>query len=235
VAWLAFPMLRGEFLLCFLLASQALAAGCEDLPAGLPAATGDQRRAVLQLMRDNREKYGDDSALLQGLLLTHSLQGEAVLTTESTIVGFEQLEGRKYVVFRVNSGIVLNDKAFDRQQRLERIWHVILERTLLRYQKFTAPADGLAIEIQYNHRPYNALADLYNETDDTGPVERAKFYMVSPDLGEFLARRMGPQEFLDRSRVVLDDQSIKVRLKEVSMPPRPVGMEQTKTANSALP
>src|SRR5438270_11356366 len=151
----SFPMLRRGLLLSLLLAGQALAGDPEELPQGLPAASGDQRRAVLQLMRDNRQKYGDDSALLQGLLLTHSLQGEAVLTTESTIVGFEEIEGRKYVTFRVNSGMVLNDKSLDRQQRLERIWHVILERTLMRYQKFTAPADGVAVEIQYNHRPYN--------------------------------------------------------------------------------
>jgi hypothetical protein len=129
--------------------------------------------------------------------------------------------------------MVLNDKSLDRQQRLERIWHVILERTLMRYQKFTAPADGLAIEIEYNHRPYGALADLYQDIDNAGPTERAKFYMLSTDLQEFLGRRLGPQDFLDRSRIVLDDQSIKLRLVEVLMPPRPGGMEQ-KTADSAV-
>ena len=226
-------MLRRSLLLSLLLAGQALAGDPEELPQGLPAASGDQRRAVLQLMRDNRQKYGDDSALLQGLLLTHSLQGEAVLTTESTIVGFEELEGRKYVTFRVNSGMVLNDKSLDRQQRLERVWHVILERTLMRYSKFTAPAEGVAVEIQYNHRPYRTLAELYRDVDDTGPAEHAKFYMLSTDLEEFLARRVGPQDFLDRSRIVLDDESIKLRLMEVSMPPRPVGMEKSKPLESA--
>jgi len=221
-------MLPRSLLLSLLLVAPAWADDAEALPQGLPAASGDQRRAVLQLMRDNREKYGDDSALLQGLLLTHSLQGEAVLTTESTIVGFEQLEGRKYVTFRVNSGMVLNDKSLDRSQRLERIWHVILERTLLRYSKFTAPGDGLAVEIQYNHRPYNAIADLYAGADDSGPTERAKFYMLATDLEEFLARRIGPQAFLDRSRIVLDDESIPLHLMEVSMPPRPAGMETSK-------
>ena len=225
-------MIRRGLLLCLLLGSPAFAGDTEQLPGGLPAATGDQRRAVLQLMRDNREKYGDDSALLQGLLLTHSLQGEAVLTTDSTIAGFEDLGGKKYVTFKVNSGMVLNDKSLDREQRLERVWHVILERTLMRYQKFTAPGDGLAVEILYNHRPYNALADVYG--DDVGAVERVKFYMLSDDLTEFLARRMGPQDFLDHARVVLDDRAVKLRLSEVSMPPRPPDLEKKPSDSASL-
>jgi hypothetical protein len=224
-------MFARSIFLCALLAVPAAAAEPEELPKGLPpAATTDERRAVLQLMRQNRDKYGDDAALMQGLLLTHSLQGEAVLTSESTIVGFEEVEGRKYVAFRVASGVVLNDRAFDRNQRLERIWHVVLERTLLRYPKFTAPADGVAVEIQYNHRPYEQIADLYRDVDDTGPLERAKFYMLVPDVGEFVAHRLGPQDFLARSRVLLDDKPVSIRLSEVLLPPKPppVVGQQTK-------
>ena len=214
-------MLARGFVLSLLLAGPAVAAGFEDLPKDLPAGGADQRRAVLQLMRQNREKYGDDAALLQGLLLTHSLQGKAVLSTESTILGFEDVGGTKYVAFRVASGVVLNDKALDRDQRLERIWHVVLERTLLQYPEFRAPADGLAVEIHYNHRPYDRIADLYDD-DNEGVVERAKFYMLSPDLADFLAHRIGAQDFLARSRVLLDDQPVSLRLTEVLFPPRPV-------------
>src|ERR1044072_7086458 len=136
-------MLARSIVVCALLAAPAFAAEPEELPHGLPPAVStDERRAVLQLMRQNRDKYGDDAARMQGLLLTRSLEGEAVLTTESTIVGFEELEGRKYVAFRVASGVVLNDLALDRDQRIERIWHVVLERTLLRYPTFSAPPDA---------------------------------------------------------------------------------------------
>ena len=214
-------------LLSLLLSVPVIAAEDPELPAGLPPTrSADERRAVLELMKQNRQKYGEDAALLQGLLLTHALQGEAVLTTESTIVGFEEHEGHKYVTFRLASGIVLNDKSLDREQRLERIWHLILERTLLRYPKFSAPADGVAIEIEYSHRPYQQLADLYNEADDTGTVERAKFYMLSSDLTELLAHQLGTQDFLERSRVLVDNQPAKLRLMEVSLPPRPPSAER---------
>ena len=212
-----------RLLLAFLLCAPLTAAADQhELPAGLPdAATKDQRVAVLQLMKANTEKYGSDAALLQGLLLTHSLQGEAVLTTESTILGFEESAGRKYLGFRVASGVVLNDNEMDRDRRLERIWHVVLERTLMKYPKFNAPADGLAVEIRYNHRPYERLADVGQTDDDFGPEERAKFYMLSADLEEFLAKRMGPQDFLGRARILVDDRPVKIHLTEVSMPPPP--------------
>ena len=204
-----------------------MAAETPDLPSGLPPTrSAEDRRAVLELMKQNRQKYGDDAALLQGLLLTHSREGQAVLTAESTIVGFEEHEGHKYVTFRLASGVILNDKSLDRDQRLERIWHIIVERTLLRYPKFSAPADGVAIEIEYNHRPYKQIADLYDEADDTGTVERAKFYMLSSDLSEFLAHQIGTQDFLERSRVLLDSQPVKLRLMEVSLPPRPATAER---------
>lgn len=224
-------MLSRALLLSLSLAAAAFAAEPSELPAGLPfAPSQDERRAVLELMKHNTQTYGSDTALLQGLLLTHSLQGEAVLNTESTIVGFEQAGNRKYVALRVASGVVLNDQQLTREQRLERIWHVIVERTLLKYPKFSAPADGLAIEIQYNHRSFDTLADLYAEIEDAGPTERAKFYLLGSDLADFLGHRVGPQAFLERSRVLLDDQPVQLRLTEVSMPPRP---EPPATASNA--
>jgi len=215
-------MLVRGLLLAFAIASAASAADTDDLPKDLPPASGaDERVKVLQLMRQNKDKYGADAALMQGLLLTHSLQGQAVLVSESTIVGFEQTEGRKYVAFRVGSGVVFDDKQFDRDQRLERIWHVVLERTLLRYPTFSAPGDGLAVEIQYNHRPFEKARDLYEEAANGGTAESAKFYMLSADVSAFIEGRLGAQDFLERSRILLDGEPVKLRVLEVVMPPAP--------------
>jgi hypothetical protein len=212
-------VMRG-LVLSLLLAGPALGAGAEDLPKDLPPGGGDQKRAVLELMRQNKQKYGDDAALLQTFLLTHSLKGEAVLTTESTILGFEELDGKRYVAYRLQSGVVMNDKKLDREQRLEHIWHVVLEGALRNYPKFTVPSDGLAVEIHYNHRPYEQISDLYDD-DNEGAVEQAKFYIASSDLNDFLAHRIGAQEFLARSRVLLDDQPVKLRPAEVPAPEKP--------------
>ena len=79
----------------------------------------------------------------------------------------------------------------------------------------------LVVEIRYNHKPYDRLSDVGQHDDDFGPEEKAKFYMLSSDLEEFLARRMGPQDFLGRARILVDDRPVKIQLTEVSMPPRP--------------
>lgn len=214
-------MIARALLASLLFVAPAFATQPGGLPSTLPpAVSADQRRAVLELMKQNTEKYGADAALLQGLLLIHSLQGEAVFTTESTILGFEQAQGRRYVAFHLASGVVLDDKHLSREQRLERIWHVVLERTLLKYPKFQCPAEGVVVEIQYNHRPYDHAADLAT-SDDAGPAERAKFYILESDLTEFLEHRLGAQQFLERSRILLDDQPVKLTLTEVTMPPRP--------------
>ncbi len=203
--------------------ASATPAIANDPSAGLPIAPGkDERQAVLLLMKQNTEKYGSDVALLQGLLLVHSLQGEAVLSTESRILGFEKTGGRNYVNCRVASGVVLNDKQqLTAEQRLERIWHIVLERAFSKYEKFSAPADGLAIEIEYNHKAFDRMAEV-GESDDVGPTERAKFYLTMADLTDYMGRRVGPQELLERSKILLDDQPVKLRLVEVTMPPPPV-------------
>jgi len=220
--------LRG-LLITVLLIAPAHASGADELPPRTPPPISDQRRAVLELIKQNTEKYGADVALLQGLLLTHSLQGDAVFTAESTILGFEQSEGSQFVTLRVASGIVVDDRRLGREQRLEHVWHVVLERTLRKYQKFTGPGDGLAVEIEYSHLPYDHISDLA-ELDDPGPFEHAKFYMRSSDLAEFLAYRLGAQDFLDRTRILLDDQPTKLKLTQATNPPRPARPEPERSS-----
>lgn len=209
-----------SLLLSLLVATTALASESGDLSHRLSPPTGDDRRAVLELMKRNTRTYGPDAALLQGLLLTHSLQGDAVFTSKSTIVGFEESGGHKFVAFRLASGVVLDDKRLSPAQRVEHVWHVILERTLLKYPKFEGPGDGLAIDIEYSHRPFDRLSDLA-ALEEPGPIEHAKFYMLTSDIAEFLAHRIGAQDFVGRSRILLDGQPIELRLTEVTMPPRP--------------
>jgi hypothetical protein len=220
VAYRAIRMLVRGLLLSVLLLTRAAAADPDELPPQLPPPIKDERRAVLELMKRNTDKYGADVALLQGLLLTHSLQGDAVFTTESTILGFERSEGSQFVALRLASGMVVDDKRLGREQRLEHVWHVILERTLRKYQKFSGPGDGLAVEIEYSHLPYDHVSDLA-DLDEPGPLERGKFYMRSSDLADFLAYRIGAQDFLDRTRILLDDQPTQLQLTEVTNPPRP--------------
>jgi hypothetical protein len=172
------------------------------------------KQAVAALLRGNTAKYGEDAAALQGLLLVHTIEGQAVLEAHSEILGFEDAEGRRWIAYRVASGVVLNDRELDRERRLERIWHIVVEKTLQRYPSFQVPVDGIAVEVNYNHRPFRSVADLYANIDDTGPIERAKFYLPSADVSQFVDKKLAPQQLLDRSRVLLDNQPVNLVLTE---------------------
>ena len=198
------------FLALVFVAAVAAAAEPTETPAAKDAPlVGDAaRKALIHLMRENRQKYGDDAAIMQGLLMMHAVQTEAVLATESMIRGFEESAGRRFVAFHVGSGVVFNDKTTDKNGRLKRIWEGILERTFQRYETFTVPADGILVEIQYSHRPYADVSQLYSTIDDEGTKEQVKFYLLSADLKEFLEHRVSAPELLGRSRVLLDEQPV---------------------------
>jgi hypothetical protein len=181
-----------------------------------------EHQKILHLLRDNRQKYGDDATILQGLLMAHSVQTEAVLTTESGISGFEDAHGKRFVSYRVASGVIFNDNYMDRDARLSRVWQGILERSFLKYPGFSVPtADGVAIEIVYHHKPYGSIVDLSNAIDEPGPLEKAKFYFLADDIGDFIAQKLPARTLVDRAHVTVDDQPYAFALQELMTVPRP--------------
>ena len=208
---------RGLPLLILLLGGVPVAVADEPLPA----PGDDTRQAVISLLRENRQRYGDDAAIMQGLLLVHANAGGAVLATESAIVGFEERDARRFVAFRVDSGTVFDDGSTMPADRVALVWREILERSLRRYPTFDVPGDGIAVEILYSHRPFGSLSELYQTLDQPRIVEHAKFYLLSRDIKEFLAQRLGPGELLSRSVVLLDEKPIGVTVTDFVGPPDP--------------
>ena len=193
-----------------------------QMKSGFDPENADHQQ-ILQLLRENRQKYGDDATILQGLLMAHSVQTEAVLVTESGITGFEDAHGKRFVAYRVASGIIFNDKHMDRDARLSRVWQAILERSLIRYPTFSVPADGIAIEITYNHKPYASVVDLSQQIDEPGPLEKAKFYFLAEDISEFLAQKLPARTLVERAHVMVDEQPYTLALQELMTVPRPSG------------
>lgn len=185
-----------------------------------------EQQDVLNLLRRNRQTYGDDTTLLQGLLLVNAVHSDAVLATECNIEGFEEVGDRTFVTLRLASGIIFNDRETDRMSRLESVWHTILERTLLRYPTFSLPADGLTVEIEYNHRPYGSSSDVYRHVDDPGPPEEATFTFLAEDLKRFVERDLEDQEFLHRSKIELDGEPVTLKLRQPirQYPRKPPGL-----------
>lgn len=204
-----------------LLSSWALAAPAAAQIRSSYDPDNETHQEIMKLLRDNRLKYGDDATILQGLLMAHSVDTEAILTTESGITGYEEIEGKRYIAYRVSSGVVFNDNDMDRDARLSRVWQSILARSFLTYPEFSIPADGVAIEIAYHHRPYGAVSELYRAIDDVGPQERAKFYFLSQDIEAFLGQKLSSDDLLAKARVRVDDRPVEFRLQEIMTVPGP--------------
>ena len=213
--------MKARFLAAFLGTALAGSPAVAQMKSGFDPQNVDHQN-ILQLLRENRQKYGEDATILQGLLMAHSVQTDAFLTTESGISGFEEAHGKRFVVFRVVSGVIFNDNYMDRDARLSRVWQAILERSFLKYPTFSLPtADGVAIEIAYNHKPYGSILDLSKEIDEPGPLEKAKFYFLAEDLGEFLGQKLPARTLLDRAHITVDDQPYAFALQELMTVPRP--------------
>jgi hypothetical protein len=203
------------------LASWALAAPAAAQLRSSYDPDSETHQEIVKLLRENRLKYGDDATILQGLLMAHSVDTDAILTTESGITGIEETDGKRFIAYRVASGVVFNDNDLDRDARLSRVWQSILARSFLTYPDFSIPADGVAIEIAYHHRPYGKVSELYREIDDVGPLERAKFYFLGADIAAFLDQKLSSQALLAKAKVSVDDQPIEFRLQEIMTVPGP--------------
>ena len=179
-----------------------------------------QHQAIMQHLRENRRKYGDDATILQGLLMAHAVDGDAVLTAESGIKGFHEDAGKKYLRYKVATGMVLNDKFMNLDGRLSHIWDTVLEKSFLTYPSFSVPADGVLIELTYNHKPYGTAQDLYREMDDLGPLESARFFFLSEDIGHFIAQKLPAKDLLARARVHVDDRPVDFVLQQAMTVPR---------------
>jgi hypothetical protein len=191
-------------------------------PAGLPPPIDARmKESVIHLLRENRQKYGDDAAILQGLLLVNATRGGAILASEVAIEGFEIRGERRFVTFRVESGAIFDDGTYDRDLRVEQMWRLVVERSLLRYPAFSVPGDGIAVEVRYNHRPWKDRRELYEAFDSPGESERAKFYLLSENIASFLARELGSAELLERSEILVDGIPAHPRIRDLVGPPEP--------------
>ena len=173
--------------------------------AALPASRDDHTQdAIIGLLRENRQEYGDDAAILQGLLLVNATRSGPLLASEVAIEGFETRGDQRFVTFRVESGAILDDDHYDRDRRVSEMWHRIVERSLLRYPSFAVPVDGIAIEVRYHHWHWRSRRAFLDSIDDSGPVEKVKFYLLSSNLTPFLDRKFGSAELIRRSEILVD-------------------------------
>ena len=203
------------FTLAALLAALAARpAWADSAPPSLPPAVQE----TLEVLREVHEDYGPDAVTLLTWLLDATVKHGSILTASIKVQGLERYGDKAYLSFRVETGFILNSRAMDGSARLGTLWQRIVAPALTRLDKLDIPADGVVIDLLYNHKPYDGEDELRKTLDDPGRPEQAKFYLAAALLRAYLTGALTTQALLDRSTVTLDGRPV-----APSLPPGSAG------------
>jgi len=168
---------------------------------------------ILNVMQDVRRKYGSDAVMLQGHLMSHAVRNGAVGETVSGVDGFEDRDGKRFVIFRLETGIIYNDRELDTASRPARAWTDIIEASLRTFHTLALPGDGIVLRLAYAHRGYDSEAELRTHLrEQPGTPETAVFYLMLPDVGDLLSDRITGQQLIERSTTLVNGTAARVSL-----------------------
>jgi len=170
-----------------------------------PPEEGTSRQEILDSLHAVQRKYGSDAVLMQGHLLGQAIRSGSILEAVISVAGVEERNGKRFLTFKLETGIVYNDREVAPHERSARAWSEIVEVTLRQFHKPSVPADGVAVVVSYTHKPYADLADLHEHLKEGhGEPEAVAFYVLVPDIVDLNAARITPQQLVDRSTVLLN-------------------------------
>jgi len=210
------------------LAGQPAVARAADIPAVPPPApeqfddAGTTQAEVLEALRDVQTKFGSDAVLLEGHLLGYAIRSGSVLEAKISVPGLQEREGKQFLAFNLETGIVYNDREIAASARVVRIWADIIEATLHRFHTLTLTADGIVLLVGYAHKSYADEADLRAHLDEgRGTLELAAFYLPLADVRELLAEHITGQQLADRATITVDGEPTRLLLPTPEPTPLP--------------
>jgi len=170
-----------------------------------PAEPGTSRKEIQDSLHELQRKYGSDAVLMEGALLGQAIRGGSILEAVISVPGIEERNGKRFLTFKLETGIIYNDREVAPHERSMRAWSEIVEASLRQFHKPSFPADGVAVVLSYTHKSYSDLADLHAQLKEGhGDPEAVSFYLLTPDVVELNADRITPQQLIDRSTVLLN-------------------------------
>lgn len=186
-----------------LLVSQPLSAADEVPPLGSAPPP-----EVLKFLQDLKRQYGPDTVALVSWLLDAANHSGSILTTAVKVTGNETKENSSFLVFWVDTGLILNERTTDQYGRLLAIWETILEKSFLHMDTIQVPADGVMVNLLYHHKSFPETDDLVEHVDEPGPIEEAKFYFSGSPLRAFMRKELSSQDLISRTQVFVDDKQV---------------------------
>lgn len=181
-----------------------------------PPADAEQsgiRKEILSSLHDVQRQYGKDAVMMEGQLLGQAIRSGSIVDAIISIPGFEERDGRRYLAFKLDTGIIYNDREVTPAARPVRLWTDIVEPSLRQFQELKLPADGVALLLAYAHKQYTDEADLRAHLRDSpGEAESVAFYVRSSDVAELTANRITGQQLIDRATVLFNGSPTRLAL-----------------------
>ena len=178
-----------------------------------PPEEGTSHQEIVDALHDLQRKYGSDAVLMEGHLLGQAVRSGSLLEAVISVTGVEERNGKRFLAFKLETGIIYNDRELAPHERSARAWTDIVEATLRKFQKPSVPADGIAVLISYTHKPYADLSDLRAHLHEGhGEPEAVAFYMLVPDIVDLNADRITGQQLIDRSTFLLNGEPAHLQL-----------------------
>ena len=179
----------------------------EDQPLG-----SSPPEELLDLLQQIHQQYGADAVTLMSWLLDATVRSGSILTASIKVNGLEDHLSQKFLVFRLETGIIFNSLALDQAGRLKALWEEIAAPAFTHLDALTIPTDGVTINFLYNHKPYHDSEELARTLDDVGTPEEAKFYLPAEILQSYLSKTLDAQELIDRSVITVNDAPVRLLL-----------------------
>jgi hypothetical protein len=185
---------------------------CADPPEP-PPEEGTTHQEIVDALHDLQRKYGSDAVLMEGHLLGQAVRSGSLLEAVISVTGVEERNGKRFLAFKLETGIIYNDRELAPHERSARAWTDIVEATLRQFHKPSVPADGIAVLISYTHKPYTDLSELRAHLHEGhGEPEAVAFYVLVPDIVELNADHITAQQLIDRSTFLLNGEPARLLL-----------------------
>jgi hypothetical protein len=180
----------------FLLACPVTAGDLEPPPDLDNPVSAD---AMMASLGEVARLYGPHAVILQTALLNEAVRNGSILEARVEKPAVERRDGKKYIAFVLESGIVFNDRSVSASERVQRTWREIVAAALRRLTEIELRADGVAVCVGYHHRSYADEQQLRAELPaGRGEAERLSFYVPMPDASRLARGESEADEVLPR-------------------------------------
>lgn len=162
---------------------------------------------VMQSLSQVAKQFGPYAVILQSALLNEAVRNGSILEAKVDVPEYRQRDGKQYLAFTLESGIVYNDNSVNAEQRLRRTWQDIVASALRRLTEVEFDkVDGLAIRVGYHHRPYENEREVREQLPEgRGQPEQASYYFALADAVALAKGTVDSEKVLEGVTVLRGD------------------------------